>query len=117
MTRTGDIRSRVDYFFEEPYIAKEELGWKNQSTAEVLANLKNLKDILLKIPENQFNKDKIEKCVIPLTKEVGVGEVLWPMRFALSGKRASPGPFEIADILGKEKSIIRITKAIELLAP
>lgn len=117
MAKLGDIGSNVVYFFEEPFIMKEELGWKNQSTAEILGNLKKLNEILFKIPEDQFNKNNIEKNITPLTAEVGTGEVLWPMRFSLSGKRASPGPFEIADILGKEKTIVRITKAIELLAP
>jgi len=41
--------------------------------------------------------------------------MLWPMRAALSGKKASPGPFEIAEVLGKKTTIKRIEKAIEIL--
>jgi glutamyl/glutaminyl-tRNA synthetase len=37
------------------------------------------------------------------------------MRAALSGKEKSPGPFEIAAVLGKEKTLQRIEKAIEAL--
>jgi hypothetical protein len=37
------------------------------------------------------------------------------MRVALSGKKNSPGPFEIAGVLGKEKSLERIKQAIVLL--
>jgi glutamyl/glutaminyl-tRNA synthetase len=43
------------------------------------------------------------------------GYMLWPLRVALSGKEASASPFEIADILGKEKTLQRIQDAIDLL--
>ena len=45
----------------------------------------------------------------------GVGNVLWPMRTALSGQKNSPGPFELAAVLGKEKSIARIKQGAQLL--
>ncbi|MCX6722510.1 MAG: hypothetical protein NT094_00380 [Candidatus Staskawiczbacteria bacterium] len=41
--------------------------------------------------------------------------MLWPLRVALSGKQSSPSPFEIADILEKEKTLKRIQDAIKLL--
>ncbi|MEK7090458.1 MAG: glutamate--tRNA ligase [Patescibacteria group bacterium] len=116
LTRLGDINSRVDYFFEEPFILKEELGWKNQKEGEIRANLMQLMEILKPIPENDFNKENLEKTISSLTQKLGAGEVLWPMRYALSGKRASPGPFEIAEVLGKNKALARISRAVELLA-
>jgi len=39
------------------------------------------------------------------------GYLLWPLRVALSGKKASAGPFEIAEILGKKKTLARIEQA------
>lgn len=41
------------------------------------------------------------------------GQVLWPLRIALSGEEFSPGAFEIAFILGREKSRERIKKYLE----
>jgi glutamyl/glutaminyl-tRNA synthetase len=41
--------------------------------------------------------------------------MLWPLRVALTGKQASAGPFEIADVLGRDKTLSRIKKAKELL--
>ena len=41
--------------------------------------------------------------------------MLWPMRVALTGRKASPGNFEVAEALGKTESLIRIKTAIELL--
>ena len=40
------------------------------------------------------------------------GYLLWPLRVALSGRSASAGPFEIAEILGKEKTLQRIKDAL-----
>jgi len=44
------------------------------------------------------------------------GKILWPLRVALSGKKASPPPFEIIEIIGKERAIKRIEKAIQLVS-
>jgi glutamyl/glutaminyl-tRNA synthetase len=41
--------------------------------------------------------------------------LLWPLRVALSGKDASASPFEIAEILGKEKTLKRIADAENML--
>jgi 1-deoxy-D-xylulose-5-phosphate reductoisomerase len=43
------------------------------------------------------------------------GKLLWPLRAALSGKKASPGPFEIAEVFGKEKSIERLNQALKII--
>ena len=71
-----------------------------------------------------WNVKKMEEVLFPeiakfnLQKgypENNKGFVMWPLRVALSGKRASAGPFEIACILGKEKTISRIQNAIKIL--
>ena len=43
------------------------------------------------------------------------GYLLWPLRVALSGKEASASPFEIAEILGKEKTLQRLSATIDKL--
>ena len=43
------------------------------------------------------------------------GDVLWPLRVALSGKEKSASPFEYIYILGKEESMARIEHAISAL--
>ncbi len=45
----------------------------------------------------------------------GRGEVLWPLRVALCGRAASPGPFEIMEVLGREETLARIDTALEKL--
>ena len=45
-----------------------------------------------------------------------IGYVMWPIRTAVSGKQMTPaGATEIMEVLGKEESLARIRKGIELL--
>jgi glutamyl/glutaminyl-tRNA synthetase len=39
----------------------------------------------------------------------GRGNVLWPLRVALTGKEKSPDPFTMLSILGKKESLSRLT--------
>ena len=78
-------------------------------------NLKAVKSKLENISENDFNKDNSEKIIMPIAKELGIGEVLWPLRAALSGKQASPGPFEIMEVIGKNESLKRLEIALNKL--
>lgn len=41
------------------------------------------------------------------------GQVLWPLRIALSGEEFSPGAFELLFILGKDESLRRIDAILE----
>ena len=49
-------------------------------------------------------------------KEIKNGLCLWPLRTAVSGKQMTPGgAYEIIEIIGKDETIARIKKGIELL--
>ena len=46
-----------------------------------------------------------------------IGYVMWPIRTAVSGKQMTPGgATELMELLGKEESIARVKKGIELLS-
>ncbi len=95
---------------------KELLSWKSTPETTTQKNIEAAETILEKILVNDFSKTTLEAAIKPLTEERGRGEVLWPLRVALSGHDRSPGPFEIMDIIGKEKSLERIRVAIEKMA-
>jgi glutamyl-tRNA synthetase len=44
-----------------------------------------------------------------------LGKIAQPVRVALTGRTASPGIFEIIAILGKERVIPRLKKAIQFI--
>lgn len=110
-----DFKELADFFFELPEYNFEILIWKNVGNEKIKNNLKILLGEIGKIQNNEFSKENFEKNIMPLAKTFGVGELLWPLRVALSGKKASPGPFEIMEVIGKAESLKRIDIAIKKL--
>ena len=93
------------------------LIWKKLTWRQIKINLQTVFEILEKIPEKNWSKEKIEAEVIGYLRAMGwkLGDYLWPMRAALTGRKASPGPFEVADVLGQEESLGRINSAMKKL--
>ncbi len=93
---------------------KESLKWKQEpDLVNTKTYLKTCIDIISGL--NDFNKESVKSAIWPLAEEKGKGNILWPMRYALSGKDKSPDPFTICEILGKEESVKRLQSAYELL--
>jgi glutamyl/glutaminyl-tRNA synthetase len=85
------------------------------SLAQVKENLTQVKNCLTKIKKIRFTPSNIFKSVEKITKKENRGEVFWPWRVSLSGRKNSPPPQEIAAILGREKTLSRIQQAINKL--
>jgi len=109
--KLSEIGEITNFFFkDELKYDSELLIWKKMSLKEVGKNLKTLEEVFLKTED--FDQKSLEQTIAPLREKYGTGELLWPLRVALSGQKASPGPFEIMEILGKEKTLQRIKEAI-----
>ena len=114
----SDIKNMVtagelDFFYKAPEYSKEKLVFKNSTIEKTIENLKEILNLLEKIDDADFNSDNIKNVLIKLATEKGSkGEILHPVRFALSGLDKSPDPFIIAEILGKNETLSRIKKAI-----
>lgn len=93
------------------------LIWKKSDKSATKKNLEGLLAILEGIDEKEFRIKNLEAKIMDFisSNKLTNGEVLWPMRVALTGLDKSPGPFEVAEALGKEKSSERVRKAIERL--
>lgn len=74
-------------------------------------HLKKVIDTLTDLSD--FTKEKVKESIWAYAEEKGRGNVLWPMRYSLSGQDKSPDPFIISEILGKEETIKRLTRAYE----
>ncbi len=63
--------------------------------------------------ENFTEKD-LEGAFVKVMEATGLklGKIAQPVRVALTGKTASPGIFEVVEILGKEKVVKRLTDAV-----
>lgn len=95
----------------------ELLVWKKSTKEETKQKLGELLDFLQSIDDDQWNKEGLEEKVMPWIKEKGYGngDVLWPMRAALSGQKNSPGPFDIAAALGKGRVVERMEAALGMM--
>ncbi|MBU1131939.1 glutamate--tRNA ligase [Patescibacteria group bacterium] len=116
--RLNEIPEAIGYFFRhELDYQPEALIWKKSDREQTIENLQNLIKLLKKIKLHEFTKENLEKLIFEFleNKSIDTGSMLWPMRFALSGQAKSPGPFEIADALGRKKTIERIESAIAKL--
>ena len=82
-------------------------------------SLRVLKEVLpLLEAQEDYSNDALYEMLLGYVKENGFknGYVMWPIRTAVSGKQMTPGgATELMEILGKEESISRIKKGIELL--
>jgi len=58
------------------------------------------------------SSDEIKKIIWDFAEKEGRGSVLWPIRYALSGRSKSPDPFQLAEVLGKKETISRLHNAI-----
>lgn len=117
LKKLSEIVELVDFFFVEKLsYDKDLLLWKDATREEIRSALKKAEDIVRAIEEKDWNEENITKLLMPeAEKEKNRGYMLWPFRVALCGKKASAGPFEIATVLGKQKTISRVQEAEQLL--
>ena len=112
-----ELVENLRFVFEDLPYESDILVWKKDTKEGTKNKLQELYGYLSNFSVQDWTKEKIEEKVGEWIKEknYGVGDVLWPMRVALSGQKNSPGPCEIAEVLGKEKSLERIQAGIKKL--
>ncbi|MCH7828517.1 glutamate--tRNA ligase [Patescibacteria group bacterium] len=116
LKKLSEIAELADFFFKkELNYEKELLRWKNMEEQEIAESLEKSHELLLGLKEGDWNKEKIEQILLKEAEAGGKGKLLWPLRVALTGKKASAGPFEVASVLGKEKTLQRIKQAMAKL--
>ena len=102
------------YMRSEPELDVGKIGWKDTNKGETLRHLETVRELIQKNATLKNATLGVAEIMVYAEKE-GKGNVLWPVRYALTGLDASPDPFTILEILGKEKSLKRLEKAIMAL--
>lgn len=93
------------------------LLWKKKPDKAVAAmHLKESFSTLSDIDQGQFSAETIKSSIWPYVETNGKGDVLWPLRVALTGQEKSPDPFVSAALLGKDESLKRIETALRKLS-
>ncbi len=109
-----DLWDLGHYFFETPkeYDAKAvKKAWK-EDTSTLMQEVKEILEAI-----NDFSSETIESNIKNWIKdkELGFGKVLMPFRLSLVGSMQGPDVFDIAAMIGKEESVLRIQNAIQQL--
>lgn len=113
-----DIPELIDFFEYLPEYDPSMYEHKKMKTDRE-SSLTVLKDLLPLLEEQEdYSNDALYQFLVSYAEEKGYknGYVLWPVRTAVSGKQMTPaGATEIMELLGKEESLNRIRKGIEIL--
>jgi len=102
------------------YYIAEEVEYDSKAKAKFLNEksydlLRELKESLLNL--NVFAASEIEKVFVSLAEKhkIKLGKLAQPARVAVTGRTESPGIFEVLEIVGKEKTLKRLEKAIKTI--
>jgi glutamyl-tRNA synthetase len=109
-----DMADAAMFYFGDN-VVYEEAAAKKFLTAET-------SDIIIKLIEKlealeDFSEKSLEGAFVALMEETGLklGKIAQPVRVALSGKTASPGIFEIIEIMGKNRVVSRLKDALAFI--
>lgn len=93
----------------------ERLIWKKSTAGATKDILEKLAAFIGGLTDEDFTEETLEKKLMAWIEETGQGrgDVLWPLRVALTGLEQSPGPFEVGAVLGKEETIKRLQKTLD----
>ncbi len=114
-------RTLVELANSARYFLTDDIKWDEKAVAKFLTpeNKLLLKELTEKLKKVEpFNHIEIEKSFNELKDEKGLklGQIAQPSRVAITGSTVSPGIFEVIEIIGKERIIKRLERAIGMIA-
>jgi nondiscriminating glutamyl-tRNA synthetase len=101
-----------EYLWKAPEVDPRLLLWKNSSSDDVKKSLETSRRVI-ELGEVS-DKERMRK-ELDAAAAGNRGLIYWPLRVALSGKKASPDPVDIAAVIGKEETVRRIENAVSKL--
>jgi glutamyl-tRNA synthetase len=113
--KISEITEMVSFFFDDVLEYDPALlVWKKMTAAEAGENLTKVLQILEVIADDAWGARSVEEAISDYIVSSGTkaGNVLWPFRVSLTGRKASPGAFEVAGVLGRVTTLNRVRHAI-----
>jgi len=100
-------------FYLSPTITIDPAAARKFLKPEVLAPLRALRVHLADV--KQWNAETIQGCFTAVTAQFGLslGQIAQPVRVGMTGGTSSPGIFEVLDVLGQERTLERLDRAVE----
>lgn len=114
VSRLTELDEALKPYLNLPSYDSSALIWKKADAADALQNMTRMISLLETCDEAMFSEVVLlETAVKEYTTREGLqnGNVLWPLRVALSGMERSVTPFELLWVLGKEESLNRLRVA------
>ncbi len=114
-TLLNDLWAHASFFFVTPVnpdISSFNAKWTEQKTMF----FQGLVALFEKIAPWQAATLEHECKLLAASNNLKPGDVLLPLRVMLVGGKFGPGVFDIASLLGKEETILRISNALALLS-
>ncbi len=108
-----ELYSLADFFFSSEIHIPEEICQEilfKDGVQETLTETKNVLSAL-----EMFDPVTIEEAIRTLAERLGIkaGDIIHPLRAVLTGKKVSPGIFEVCALLGQERVVQRLNATIE----
>jgi glutamyl-tRNA synthetase len=109
-----ELAGRLRYYIAE-YVDYDEKAKAKFLNEKSLPYLSELKESLASVAE--FSASELEKVFKAIVERNGIklGNLAQPVRVAVTGGTESPGIFEVLEIVGKEKVMKRLERAIETI--
>jgi glutamyl-tRNA synthetase len=106
-----DVAYMIDYYFREPP-EMDEKAQKKFIEPGIAKNLKSYRDLLASI--EPFDKKPLEDATNAWMEKNAIGfkEYAQAARVALTGRSATPGLFEVMEVLGKTRALARLDAAL-----
>lgn len=117
LVKLSEVGEENKFFFSEAddiKISADDLRWKENSDEDTKNNLNKSKEVLENILEENWTLENIEKLLLEVAGDKR-GDLLFPLRAALTGEKKSPSPFQVSWVLGKNETLNRITKSVNSL--
>ncbi len=113
ITLLRDVLTAADFFFVDqlpPYDPAELIPQKGDAAMA----LKALQKAHAVLPNIEFKHDPLDQALRSAAQELGVkaGQMFQPIRVAVCGRKNAPPLFQTLEVLGKEKTLVRIEQAI-----
>jgi glutamyl-tRNA synthetase len=107
----ADMAEQARFYFQDPRPYEEKAAQKFL-TAKIRPVLGTLSTRLAALPD--WTEDSVNQCFKEMQQETGLKmkEIAQAVRLALTGRTASPGLFEIMEILGLEEVQRRLQAAM-----
>lgn len=118
MKKLSEAPDFLRFFFKDELAYSVELFEHQKMGVDQNLAKKALEEAIRIINESEeITEAKMEEALIVKIQELGWknGQLLWPIRVALTGEQFSPGVFELLGIFGRNESLKRLNKGLEIL--